>query len=302
MADEKHQIELELNDAKPTEEAEVVVQEVSGKEEETPVNETEAAISELRRRLEAESKARYEAEVRAHQAAQQVSRAYNEVEDTQLHLVNSAIDTVKRDNDVMKANYRDAMATGDYDRAAEIQEAMSINSAKLLQLENGRQRMQEAGRTEYKAPPPPRPVYADPIEQIKNAVSPRSAGWLERNRGYLGDDRKIQRMFRAHEDAVDEGLEPDSDAYFKFVENRLGIREQSETESESPLSSAASSTSRRSAPPAAPVSRSGTGTGSRSNVVRLTAEEREMAEMMGMTDQEYAKNKVMLQKEGKLKH
>jgi hypothetical protein len=302
MAEENKQMEIELDGAKPAEEAEVVVQEATEKQEENSVSDTDAAIAELRRRLEEESKARYQAELRAHEAAQHVSRAYNEVEDTQMHLVNSAIDTVKRDNDVMKANYRDAMSVGDYDRAAEIQEAMSLNSAKLLQLENGRQRMQEAGRTEYKAPPPPRPAYADPIEQIKAAVSPRSAGWLERNRGYLGDERKIQRMFRAHEDAVDEGLEPDSDAYFKFVEGRLGIREQSEPENESPLSSASSSASRRSAPPAAPVSRSGTGTGSRPNVVRLTAEEREMAEMMGMTDQEYAKNKVMLQKEGKLKH
>jgi phage I-like protein len=32
----------------------------------------------------------------------------------------------------------------------------------------------------------------------------------------------------------------------------------------------------------------------------LTAEEREMAKMMKMTDQEYAKNKVALIKEGKL--
>ena len=34
--------------------------------------------------------------------------------------------------------------------------------------------------------------------------------------------------------------------------------------------------------------------------VRLTAQEREMASMMGMTVEEYAKNKLALQKEGKL--
>jgi phage I-like protein len=32
----------------------------------------------------------------------------------------------------------------------------------------------------------------------------------------------------------------------------------------------------------------------------LTSAEREMAQMMGMSDQEYAKNKLALQREGKL--
>jgi hypothetical protein len=34
--------------------------------------------------------------------------------------------------------------------------------------------------------------------------------------------------------------------------------------------------------------------------VRLTREQAEMAEMMGMTPQEYAKNMLLLQKEGKM--
>ena len=66
------------------------------------------------------------------------------------------------------------------------------------------------------------------------------------------------------------------------------------------MADSAKVTQRRSAPPAAPVSRSGNGTGSSPNVVRLTSAEREIASMMGMTDKEYAKNKVALQKEGKL--
>jgi phage I-like protein len=35
-------------------------------------------------------------------------------------------------------------------------------------------------------------------------------------------------------------------------------------------------------------------------VVRLSAAEREMADMMGMKPEDYAKNKMALQKEGKL--
>ena len=69
---------------------------------------------------------------------------------------------------------------------------------------------------------------------------------------------------------------------------------------EDPMAQSASVTQRRSAPPAAPVSRGGNGTGSNPNRVTLSAAEREMAQMMGMTNQEYAQNKLSLQKEGKL--
>ena len=67
------------------------------------------------------------------------------------------------------------------------------------------------------------------------------------------------------------------------------------------VSAAAAPAQRRSSPAAAPVSRSGTGTGGGSpNVVRLSADEREMAKMMGMTAEEYARNKLALIKDGKL--
>ena len=83
----------------------------------------------------------------------------------------------------------------------------------------------------------------------------------------------------------------DSEDYFANVETLLGVRKA--PAAEEPLSSA----SRRSTPPpAAPVSRETRG----GNVVRLTSEEREMADMMKMTPEEYAKNKVALKKEGRL--
>jgi len=57
---------------------------------------------------------------------------------------------------------------------------------------------------------------------------------------------------------------------------------------------------RKAPPPAAPSSRAASnGSGGR-NAVTLTREEREMAGIMGMTPEEYAKNKVALKKEGKL--
>ena len=121
-------------------------------------------LKKLKKRLEKEKEARKEAERKAFEVQQQLNSAFSEVEDTNLQLVNSAIETVKRDNDILKSHYSNAMANGDYDRAAEIQETMSANSAKLLQLENGKQAMQNAPKT-------PKQIASDPVEQFASQLS-----------------------------------------------------------------------------------------------------------------------------------
>ena len=108
-------------------------------------------------------------------------------------------------------------------------------------------------------------------------------------------------MFRAHEDAIDDGIAPDTDGYFEFIENRLGMRnrlDRAETV-ESPLSAASAPAPKKAPqPPPAPVSRST----QRPNVMRLTAAEADMASSLGMTPEEYAKNKALAMKEGRYGH
>ena len=91
-----------------------------------------AALEKLKRKLKQEKDRANDAESRARVAIAQASSASNEMDDTHLHLVGNAISTIKRDQDILKMNYRDSMAQGDYDKVAEIQEAMSTNAAKLL--------------------------------------------------------------------------------------------------------------------------------------------------------------------------
>jgi phage I-like protein len=107
-------------------------------------------------------------------------------------------------------------------------------------------------------------------------------------------------MVNSHNIAMDDGLEPDSDEYFEFIEQRLGYRKRDDLQNLQSMSSASTATQRRSAPPAAPSSRSANSGTSSGNVVRLTAEQKEMAQMMGLKPEEYAKNMLDLKKEGKL--
>ena len=308
MSDKDNQLEIELEPTEATEkepEIEIVEKEEETKaqsQDEIPVIPPEQGIEELRRRLEEERRLRAEAEHYAKYAAQQASKAYEQVGETEFHLVANALETVKRDNDILKGHLRDAMSIGDHEKAAEIQEAMSLNAVKLNQLEMGKKEMETRPRQPAFNPPPPPPPPADPLDQIAAAVSPRSASWINANRDKLKDERSIRKMFRAHEDAVDEGYAPDTDAYFQFVEQRMGISRNVDTQAAPPMSSAAAPVQRKAAPPAAPVTRSGNGTGSKPNVVRLTREQAEFARMNGMTEQEYAKHLMDLRKEGKIAH
>ena len=288
MSDAKETEEIEVRVDEPVAETPDIVVEAEGK----PVISAEDGVEELRRRLDVERKGREEAEYRAQQATSQVQQARSEVDSSNLQLVRTAIDTMTREGAILKENYKQAMAAGDYDSAAEYQEAMADARAKLLQLENGMSAM------EAQLKQAPRPVqHADPVEQLASQLSGPSAAWVRAHPEYARTPRLTQKMIAAHNLVTADGIASDTPEYFASVEKVLGINAPVE---EDALSSASAPAQRRSAPAAAPVSRTGTATGTRPNIVRLSAEEREMASMMGMTPEDYARNKVALKREGKL--
>lgn len=308
MSDANDHVEVVLDEGTPKDagEPEVIVTDepelkAEKKEETPPVVSADEGIQQMKRRLENEKRAREEAEMRAYHAAQQAQKAQSEATDSNYQLVVSAIETVKERGQQLKAAAKEAMSVGDYDKLAEIQEAQAVNASNLVKLKEGERQMKEFARQPVAPVQPPPPRIDDVIENMARSVSPRSADWIRNRRDVLVDERAIKKMFRAHEDAIDDGLEPDSDAYFEFIDARFGAKKpveqpmQDEATPESPLSSA-SAQKRSVSPPPAPVSR---GSG-RQNVVRLTREQAETAKMLGMTEADYAKNMVELRKEGKL--
>jgi hypothetical protein len=297
MSGDEEQIEFKLDDMPPVEaskEGEPVVEvidESSDINDGQPEKDVDKALKKLNKKLEKERKARMEAEAIARQASEHARLAQNEASDSNLHLVSGAIESVRRDQEILKANLRDSMAIGDYDKAAELQEQMAANITNLRQLERGFEEMKQQPRIQPQAPPPGELT----VDSLIDRVTPRSAEWLKKNRDALPDARSIRVMARAHEDAVDYGIAPESDAYFQFVENRLGISStrRSIPEVDDVMSSAASSKQRRSGPPSAPVSRQPIDSPNhRPGVITLTAAEVEAARISGITPQEYYRNKM----------
>lgn len=286
------QIELELNLEPIEKEPEVVIKEVeeAPKKELTP----EDGINELKAQLEEERRAREAAEKRAAEAASAAQAAKNDATDSNMRLLDNAIETINRNKEILKQNLRDAISAGDADAQADIMVALSKADIDLQKIEEG--------KVHYAAQAAQMQNNIDPVEKMASQLTPRSAAWVRAHPEYAKDTVLTRRMVRAHEDAIDEGFKADTDEYFNFIETKLKIRQAEPKQEESALSEAASATSgRKAAPPAAPVSRSSSpATGGRSNVVTLTRAERETAQALGMTDREYAQNKQALIRDGKL--
>jgi hypothetical protein len=260
-------------------------------------SEADLALKHLKEQLEAANRARAEAEYRAQESERQAQKADMNTQQANLYTISSAIDAQKREVEIQKATLAAALSNGDHQQAAEIQYAMSETSSRLQQLQLGK----EALEKEIKNPPQKQyQAPVDPVEQFASQLSPRSAAWVRSHPQCVTDPRLQQKMIAAHNIAVADGIPADSDEYFQFVEDTLKISPRQQEAQESAMSAASAPVQRRTAPPAAPVSRSGTGTGRQT--ARLTKEEAEMAKMMGQTPEEYAKHKLELIAAGRITH
>jgi len=202
-------------------------------------------------------------------------------------------------SDTLEQRYAEALTAQDYGAAAKVQREMATNAARLMTLEDGKQRLEKAPK------PSPRP-QVDVVDQFASQLSPKSADWVRAHPEYVRDQKKNREMLAAHELAMARGYKADSDDYFQSIEKTLDLVKEDPVVAEieiDPMKDAAKPV-RRVAPAAAPVTRSGNGAGNRPNVVTLSAMEVEMAHMnfpdSKNPEQDYARAKMALKKEGRL--
>jgi hypothetical protein len=253
-------------------------------------------IDELKKQLEAEKEARKADRERAERAererdaaAQNAFQARNAQDDAEVRLFDGAVAQLKSNTQVLKQQLKDAWATNDLDRAADIQEAIADNAAKINSIEAGKQSLKERPKD------PPRTL--DPVEAFAQRLSPRSAAWVRAHPEYAVDSRLNAKMIAAHQMALADGIKADTDDYFEAVEDALKINKAQRfaapaVEDDDSMSAASAPTQRRQSPAAAPVSRDVTPSGERKRTIRLTKEEAEIARLTGQTEAEYYQNKM----------
>lgn len=277
-------------------------------EKETPpVIAGDDGIEELKKQLAAEraarakdQEARADAERRAFEASKTAFTAKNEVQASNLQMVTAAIDTMKGNQEQLKNALANAHAAQDYAAIAEIQVMITDNSTKLRELETGQEAIKNAPK-----PAPPR--VQDPVEALAMQLTPRSANWVRAHPEYARNPALYQKMLAAHNLAVGDGIEPDTDEYFEEVERTLKVpsrhtRAEVDTDDQSAFSSAAAPAKARTSPAAAPVSRgtSSSNSSSGGRTITLSAAQAEAAAASGLTPKEYWDNMQFLKREGRV--
>lgn len=268
-------------------------------------------IDQLRAKLEEERAARLEAESRASTAETRAQRSAtaaantgNEVQRSRLQILDSSLDQLKTQRDIMKARYRDASAEGDHDAVAEIAAEMGDVAARLLSLENGKAQLQYQIDNPPRAQPTgdQRPFEqlspSERVDRIASTLSDKSAAWVRRHPDWAHSQVKVNALVGAHNTALARDYIADTSEYFTEVERILGITDAPAAngrDTDPDALSAAAAPARDTPPPAAPARAASTG-----RTRTLSPLEREAAKIAGQTDQEYAAAQDILVKEGRI--
>lgn len=246
-------------------------------------------VDQLRANLEAAKQARIEAETAKRAAEERAARFEREATDNrgqlvsgQVHQLNSAIEAVTHQANGLKRDYADALSAGDYSKVADLQFQIAEQAATLQQLKQGKTSLER----QAKAPPQPQGRQAgrsgDPVADMAAGLSPRSAAWIRAHPEYARDDAGRDSVVAAHNAALEDGILPDSNRYFAFIEQQLGVTKPIEAEAVEVAATTAPA-ARRAPVAAAPVSRQAPAmNGSASTQkITLTKAQIEMGKNMG---------------------
>lgn len=265
--------------------------------------------AEATRRAEELQRANVELIRRDREREEQLSREQTGREDAEYNSVLTAIAAQQGSLAKAKADYAASANAGDWEAAAEAQDAMTAARTELIDLERGKQSF-ESRRTEpspQKVPTASAAAAPLDFEQKVSALGvPDSAkSWLRQHPELINDNAKNEELGAAHLYLTKaKKIDPFSPAYFDALDNEFGFKAAPAVASEPELQPQPQP-QRRSIPMTAPVSRDvPTASGQRqaSTKVTLTAEERQIARTSftapDMTNEQkellYARNKQKL--------
>jgi hypothetical protein len=270
-------------------------------------------VTELRRQLsnQQQTTARLQQIAQAeHNARLQAERGLNQ---TNVSMVDQAIESAKRDSEQARQYFQGALDRGDHKGASEAQIMISDARANLLRLMEMREgvaqeqpRQQPQPRQEYTPPPPDAGAQVQMNVQnlsahLDRTGYPKSAEWIRSHPEMVRDRAAINKVQGVHEYVEKTlGLIPETEAYFDKLEDLLGVGEQREMPMNTRQGQRIAQQRSMGAPARseAPSYRTGQVRGQR---VALTSRQREHArDVLGMSDEEYAAELLDAQGRGKM--
>jgi hypothetical protein len=236
-------------------------------------------------------------------AQHEVTQARAQAEEAQVNTVLVALGNAQTEIDAAKAAYTAAASEGNWAQAAEAQARMASAAADLAMHQRAKDAY-DAKAEEAKRNPPRQTTQAAPTtaEQRIAAMQgliPEERTFLLQHPELVMDRQKNVRLEAAWLDANDQGLRRGSPQFMQYIEQRLGFRQERSDDDVNTFEPDNRESGRR-VNTSAPVSRDGVNlTNGRprpnNGSIMLSPEEREIARNSGLTDIEYARQKVILQ-------
>lgn len=142
----------------------------------------------------------------------------------------NALGLAQQEADKLASEQEAAMSEGDFKKAAELNVKIGRQTARVVQLEDGKAAL-DAQRQARAAEPAPKPqpqqrTEDDAREAYLAQQSPKTGAWMRAHPAYFDDTNLQQKVIAGHYLAVDKGIAPESDDYFKFVEEHAGLRQR----------------------------------------------------------------------------
>ena len=285
MAEEKQQIELDLEDEQDTE-----VEVEAAKDEEPQIeaateDQFEKAESNTQKRIDRLTKKMREAERQKDEALRYAQGV--QAEAAQLKDRMNAMDTNYVNEYSNRVTSEMGTAEGELARAIEIGDTNGVVEAQRkitrLAIENDRAEQAKAQQQRYaqQAQAQAQTQVQQPMpQQQPRRPDPKAESWAQRNEWFGTDEAMTYAAFGVHKKLVEnEGFDPQSDEYYSELDKRM--------QSEFPHK-LKNGESRRPAQTVASVSRSTSGRSS-GKKVRLTSSQVAIAKKLGVPLEEYAK-------------
>jgi len=191
---------------------------------------------------------------------------------------------------VAKDRLKQAYESGDAEKIADAQEALTEAKLRIKQYENFQPSLQEENSgvqptQQYQVPPAPPPV-----------IDPKAEAWKDKNPWFGTDEEMTALALGLHEKLVRSGVDPRSDDYYDRVNATMRKRfpdyfnEEVEEEKPTQTREAEKPTRTKPANVVAPVTR-----GTAPRQVRLTPTQVAIAKKLGLSNEQYARELMKLE-------
>jgi hypothetical protein len=130
-----------------------------------------------------------------------------------LRSVDTAMLTAENEARAAEAALKDADDMGDSDAKVAATRRLTAAEVRRNNLEMAQQQLHRT------------PISSgDQFEDHVSRFTDKTAQWMREHKDWVTDPRKNAKVTGAHNFAVSEGLTPDTDEYFEFVEKMVGLR------------------------------------------------------------------------------